>query len=112
MVLIQEAAAASRPAVAVQLVVLVLDGELIVVGEFLAPVDLPQGKDDDVLVAVHVDDAGIAVWLARVVDETSRVALHRSVHHVEVVDAEHVASDALMEELHILSVLNSLKLQS
>ncbi|TNN63781.1 hypothetical protein EYF80_025983 [Liparis tanakae] len=59
--------------------------------------NLPQGEDDDVLAAVHVDDAGVAVGLARVVDEASGVALHRRVHHVEVVDAEHVAADALME---------------
>lgn len=96
-VLIQEATAASRPAVAMQLVVLILDGELVVVGQFLAPVDLPQGEDDDVLAAVHVDDTGVAVRLAWVVDETSCVALHRRVHHIEVVDAEHVAADALME---------------
>lgn len=96
-VLIQEATAASRPTVAVQLAVLVLDGELVVVGQLLAAVDLPQGEDDDVLAAVHVDDARVAVWLAGVVDETGRVALHRRVHHIEVVDAEHVAADALME---------------
>lgn len=95
-VLIQEATAASRPAVAVQLVVFVLDGELVVVGQFFAPVDLPQGEDDDVLAAVHVDDTGVAVRLARVVDETSCVALHRCVHYVKVVDAEHVAANALM----------------
>lgn len=92
--LIQEATAASRPAVAVQLAVLVLDGELVVIGQLLAAVDLPQGEDDNVLAAVHVDDTGVAVGLARVVDETGRVALHGRVHHVEVVDAEHVASNA------------------
>ena len=80
-----------------QLVVLVFDGELVVVGELLAPVDLPQRKDDNVSAAVHVDDARVAVWLTRVVDETSCVALHRCVHHVKVVNAEHVAADALME---------------
>lgn len=94
--LIQIAAAASRPAVAEELVALVLDGKLVVVGEFFAPVDLPQRKDDDVLAAVHVDDARVAVRLTRVVDEARLVALHRGVHHVEVVDAEHVAADALV----------------
>lgn len=48
------------------------------------------------LAAVHIDDSRVAVWLAGVVDETSCVALHRRVHHVKVIDAEHVASDALM----------------
>lgn len=93
--LIQEVTAASRPAVAVQLVVLILDGEFVVVGEFFAPVDLPQGEDDDVLTAVHVDDARVAVRLTGVVDETSCVALHCRVHHVKVIDAEHVAANAL-----------------
>lgn len=94
-VLVQEAAAASCPTVAEQLVVFVLDGELVVVSQLFAAVDLPQRKDDDVLAAVHVDDARVAVGLARVVDETGRVALHRRVHHVKVVDAEHVAPNAL-----------------
>lgn len=94
-VLIQEAAAASRPAVAVQLAVLVFDGELVVVGQLFAAVDLPQGEDHNVLAAVHVDDTRVAVRLAGVVDEASRIALHRRVHHIEVVDAEHVAADAL-----------------
>lgn len=96
--LVQEAATASRPTVTVQLVVLVLDGKLVVVGELLAAVDLPQSENHDVLAAVHVDDARVAVRLARVVDEPSGVALHRGVHHVEVVDAEHVAADALARE--------------
>lgn len=94
-VLIEEATAASRRAVAMQLVVLVLNGELVVVGELFTAVDLPQGENYDVLSAVHVDDAGVAVGLARVVDEAGRVALHRRVHHVKVVDAEHVAADVL-----------------
>lgn len=115
--LIQEAAAAPRAAVAMQLAVLVLDGELVVVGQLFAPVDLPQGEDDDVLAAVHVDDARVAVGLARVVDEAGRVALHRRVHHVEVVDAEHVAADALKRVIkrqsdYIYSTIDSLKLET
>lgn len=98
-VLIQEASAASRSAVAVQLVVLVLDWELVVVCQLLAAVDLPQREDDDVLAAVHVDDAGVAVGLAGVVDETGCVALHRRIHHVKVIYAEHVAADTLMENI-------------
>lgn len=96
-VLIQESSAASRPTVAVQLALVVLDGELVVVRQLLSPVDLPQGKDDDVLAAVYVDDTRVAVWLAGVVDEASGVALHRCVHHVKVIDAEHVATDPLKE---------------
>lgn len=63
-VLIQEATAASRFAVAMQLAVLILNGELVVVGQLFTPVDLPQSEDDNVLATVHVDDARIAVWLA------------------------------------------------
>lgn len=80
-----------------QLALVVLDGELVVVRQLLSAVDLPQGKDDDVLAAVYVDDARVAVWLTAVVDEASGVALHGCVHHVEVVDAEHVATDPLKE---------------
>ncbi len=100
LLLIQEVTAASRPAVAEQLIVLVLDGELVVVGQFFAAEDLPQGEDDDVLAAIHVDDTRVAVGLAGVVDETSCVALHRRVHHVKVVNAEHVAANALMERIN------------
>lgn len=96
-VLIQEYSAASRPTVAVQLALVVLNGELVVVGQLLSAVDLPQGKDDDVLAAVYVNDPRVAVGLTGVVDEASGVALHRCVHHVEVIDAEHVAADPLKE---------------
>lgn len=106
-VLIQEAATASRTAVAVQLVVLILDGKLVVVGEFFAPVDLPQGEDDNVLAPVHVDDTRVAVWLTRVVNETGCIALHRCVHNIEVVNAEHVAADALMRGKNIVGHLFS-----
>lgn len=95
--LVQESAAAPGPAVAVQLALVILDGELVVVGQLFSAVDLPQGKDDDVLAAVHVDDARVAVGLARVVDEAGGVALHRRVHHVKVVNAEHVATDSLKQ---------------
>lgn len=96
-VLIQESAAASRPTVAVQLALVILNGELVVVGQLFPTVDLPQGKDDDVLAAVHVNDTRVAVWLTRVVDESSGVALHCCVHHIKVIDAEHVATDSLKE---------------
>lgn len=78
-----------------QLALVVLDGELVVVGQLFPAIDLPQGKDDDVLATVHVNDARVAVGLTGVVDETSGVALHRCVHHVEVINAEHVATDSL-----------------
>lgn len=97
LLLIQEHSAASRPTVAVQLALVVLDGELVVVRQLLSAVDLPQGEDDDVLAAVHIDDPRVAVWLTGVVDEASGVALHRCVHHVKVIDAEHVATDPLKE---------------
>lgn len=96
-VLIQEATTPPCPAVAVELVVIVLDGELVVISELFAPIDLPQCKDDNVLAPVHVDDSRVAVWLARVVDEAGGVALHRCIHHVKVVNAEHVTADTLMQ---------------
>lgn len=40
-----------------------LDGELVVVGELLAAKDSPQGKDDDVLLAEDVHHTGVTVWL-------------------------------------------------
>ena len=43
----------------------VLEGELVVVGQLLADLDLPEGEDDDVLLAQHVHDLGIAVGLER-----------------------------------------------
>lgn len=105
LVLVQVSTAAPHPAVAAQLVALVLDGELIVVGQLFTPVDLPQRKDHDVFAAIHVDDARIAIRLARVVDETCRVALHCRVHHVKVVDAEHVAANALLDDRQQLEEL-------
>lgn len=96
-VLIKESAAASRPTVAVQLALVILNGELVVVGQLFSTIDLPQGKDDYVLATVHINDTRVAVWLTRVVDETSGVALHCCVHHVKVINAEHVATDSLKE---------------
>lgn len=105
--LIEEATAASRPTVAVQLVLVVLDGKLVVVGQLFTTVDLSQGEDDYVLAAIHVDDARVAVRLAGVVDETSCIALQGSVHHVEVIDAEHVASNALRENHRVCQNLKN-----
>ena len=45
--------------------------------------------------AVDADDLGEAVGVARVVDEASRRAVERRVDHQVLVDAEHVAADAL-----------------
>ena len=45
--------------------------------------------------AIDVDDAGVAVGLAGVVDEAGRIPVHGGVHHFGVVNAEHVATDPL-----------------
>lgn len=45
-----------------------LNGELVVVGELLSPQDSPQGKDDDVLLAKDVHYAGVTVWLQQQTD--------------------------------------------
>jgi hypothetical protein len=42
---------------------LVLDGELVVVGDLLTEGDRLLRVDDDLLLAVDRDDLGIAVWL-------------------------------------------------
>lgn len=48
--------------------------------------------------AVHGDDARVAVGLAGMVDEACGVAVDRGVDHLVVVDAEHVAADSLREK--------------
>lgn len=48
------------------------------------------------LLALHVDDTGIAVGLARVVDKSRRVAMHGCIDYVKVVDTEHVAANSLV----------------
>lgn len=78
-----------------QFAVGVFNGELVVVGELLSAVNLAQREDDDVLLALHVDDSRVAVGVAGVVDESCGVAVHGGVHHVEIVNAKHVAADAL-----------------
>lgn len=82
-------------AVAGQFVAGVLDRELVVVGELLSAADAARGKDDDVLLAVHSEDPGVAVRLTGVVDEAGGVAVHRSIHHFVVIDAKHVTADPL-----------------
>lgn len=93
--LVKKASATSRPTVTVQFAVGIFDGELVVVGELLSAVNLPQGEDYDVLLAVHVDDSRVAVRITGVVDESRCVAVHGGVHHVKIVNAEHVTADAL-----------------
>lgn len=78
-----------------QFAVGVFNGELVVVGELLSAVNLAQREDDDVLLALHVDDSRVAVGVAGMVDESRGVAVHGGVHHVEIVNAKHVAADAL-----------------
>lgn len=48
--------------------------------------------------AVHGDDARVAVGLAGMVDEARGVAVHRCVDHLIVVDAKHVTADSLWGE--------------
>ena len=43
----------------------ILDGKLIVVGELLTGEDLPEGEDDDVLLAQDVDNLAVAVGLEK-----------------------------------------------
>lgn len=95
LVSVEELAALFCTTVAGQLVAGILDGELVIVRELLSTVDAPRGKDDDVLLAVHSDDPRVAVRLTRVVDEAGSVAMHCGIHHLVVIDAEHVTADPL-----------------
>lgn len=95
---VEELATLLCAAVARQLVAGVLDGELVVIGELFPAVDAARGEDDDVLLAIHGDHPGVAVGLAGVVDEAGSVAVHRGIHHLIVIDAKHVAANALWGE--------------
>ena len=95
---VEELATPLGAAVTRQLAAGVLHRELVVIGELLTGVDAARGEDDNVLLAVHRDDARVAVGLAGVVDEACRVTVHRGVHHLVVVDAEHVTADTLEGE--------------
>lgn len=61
--LVKEPTAALSATVAGQLVAGILNGELVVIGELLTTQDTAQGKDDDVLLALHMDDTREAVGL-------------------------------------------------
>lgn len=78
-----------------QLVAGIFDREFVVIGELFPAVDLPQGEYHDVLLAFHVNDPRVTVRLARVVNKTCRVSVHGGIHYVKVIDAKHVAADAL-----------------
>ena len=94
---VKEATAALGATVAGQLVAGILNGELVVIGELLTTQDAAQGEDDDVLLALHMDDSREAIGLTRVVDEAGGIPVHGGVHHLGVIDPEHVAADALQE---------------
>lgn len=57
--------------------------------------DLAQGEDDDVFVGVDEEEARVAVGLAGVVDKARRIAVHGGVHHLELIDTEHITPNAL-----------------
>ena len=61
---VKEATAALGATVAGQLVAGILNGELVVIGELLTTQDAAQGEDDDVLLALHMDDSREAIGLA------------------------------------------------
>lgn len=98
LLLVKKASTSPGTTVTVQLAAGVLDGEFVVVRELFPAVDLPQSENDDVLLAFHVDDPRVTVRLARVIDETCGVSVHGGVHYLKVIDAKHVAADALEKE--------------
>lgn len=94
-VLVQKLPALLGTAVTGQFVAGVFNGELIVIGELFPSVDFAHGKDDNVFLAIDVDDPRVAVGLAGMVDEARCVPVHGGIHHLRVINAEHVAPDAL-----------------
>lgn len=104
-ILVEELATFLCTAVAGQLVAGILDGELVVVGQLLAAVDAPRGKDDDVFLAVHGDDPRIAVGLTGVVDKAGGIAVHCGIHHLVVIDTKHVAADPLRGKMRQMLLL-------
>lgn len=102
---VEELATFLCTAVAGQLVAGILDGELVVVGQLLAAVDAPRGKDDDVFLAVHGDDPRIAVGLTGVVDKAGGIAVHCGIHHLVVIDTKHVAADPLRGKMRQMLLL-------
>lgn len=95
---VEETATSPGPTVAVEFVAGVFDGELVVIGQLLPPVDFPKSKDDNVLPTFHVDHPRVAVRFTGVVDEPRRVAVHCCIHHVEVVNAKHVTANTLQRQ--------------
>lgn len=93
--LIEETTAAFGSTIAREFAAGVFKGEFVVVGQLFAPEDPAQGENDNMLLAFDMDDTGVAVGLAGVVDEAGSVAVHGGIHHIKVINAEHVASNAL-----------------
>lgn len=92
---VKKPTAALGATVAGQLVAGILNGELVVIGELLTTKDAAQGEDDNVLLAFHVNDSRETVGLTGVVDESGGITMHRGIHHIKVIHAEHVAPNAL-----------------
>ncbi len=57
---------------------------VVVVGEFLAGLDVSASADPD----LPADDLAVAIWFAGVVDETSHVAAHGRVTYPAAIDGE------------------------
>lgn len=73
--LVHAAAAVLGAAVARHRILVRLELELVVVEQFLSGGDVALGQDEDALHAVHAEDAGVAVRVARVVDKARQPAL-------------------------------------
>lgn len=92
---VKEAAAAPGPTVTVKLVTLILNGELVVISELFTTINFAQCKDDNVLLAFHIDNARVAVWFTGVVNKTGCVSMHGGINNVKVINPEHVAANPL-----------------
>lgn len=47
------------------------------------------------LAAFHVNHSRVAIWFTGMVDESCCIAVHGSIHHIKVINAEHVAANSL-----------------
>lgn len=92
---VEEPTAAPGATVTAEFVAGVFDGKLVVIGELLPSVDLTKGKDDDMLPTFHVDHSRVAVGFTGVVDEPCCVAMHGCIHHIKVINSEHITANAL-----------------
>lgn len=96
---VKEAAAAPGPTITVEFVTLILNGKLVVISELFTTINFAQSKDDNVLLAFHIDYTRVAIWFTGVVNKTCCVSMHGGINNVKVINSEHVAADPLHHKI-------------